>query len=899
MNGYKNSISELYSKLLPNVLLTLFFLLSGTILTAQEPQLAGDSLGIAKPVITDDSATLIMSPDTVHNISSADTSKKRKTESIDSPVEYTAKDSLIYALGEEKVYMYGDGEVKYKDIVLKAAIIEFDMTKELVFAVGTKDSTGKLTGKPVFTQGSESFESDTLSYNFRTKKGIIKHIFTEQEGGYLHSNITKRQANNEIHLKDGKYTTCDHENPCFYIALTKAKSIPGDKIVSGPAYFVIADVPLPIGIPFGFFPTTKSSKSGVLIPQYGEESKRGFYLRNGGYYLAISDFIDLRITGDIYTNGTWGLKLGTTYRKRYKFNGNLSLNYFENVTGEKDIDYSKSKDFAFIWSHSQDSKANPSRRFSANVNFSTGTYDQNHTRNINNVMRSTKQSSISFSKVWPNSPFNFNASANATQNSIDRSMNIKLPSMAVNMNRIYPFRSKSKVGKSRFYEDIQISYSSSLENRLNTYDTLLFSTQMSDFDNAYQHNIPVSLNLKALRYFNISPNLRYTGVIFTKTIHPQYIEDFQYPNSDIRVDTFIIDTVPNLKYAHAYVPSLSIDFSPKIFGMYTFREKSSVEAIRHVMTPRASFSYTPDMKGKVPDYYQTVVVDSTGKTRTYSLFDESIYRTPVPSGRQGSVSLSLMNNIEMKLKPKSDTIEEMKKIKLLDNFNFSTHYDIFKDSMRWSPISMSSNTSLLKKLINLRFGGKFDPYSYVVDKNGTRRPINTSLWKDKHQLLRMTNFDFSLGMNFRSKQSKSGSGDVRSETEPGVPPTITQPTLSGEENYYGQYVDFDVPWSLGINYNFNYTRSKEEPSIIQSLRINGDLSLTPKWKIGFNTGYDFTTHKVSMTNLSLYRDLHCWEMQMTVVPFGTYRSYSFQINIKSSILRDLKYEQGDNWYDNF
>jgi len=436
-----------------------------------------------------------------------------------------------------------------------------------------------------------------------------------------------------------------------------------------------------------------------------------------------------------------------------------------------------------------------------------------------------------------------------------------------------------------------------MENRLNTYDTLLFSTQVSDFDNAYQHNIPVSLNLKALNYFTISPNLRYTGVIFTKTIHPQYIEDFQYPNSDVRVDTFLIDTIPEMKYAHAYVPSISIDFSPKIFGRYTFREKSSIDAIRHVMTPRASFSYTPDMKGKVPNYYQTVVVDSTGKTRIYSLFDESIYRTPVPSGRQGSVSFSLMNNIEMKLKPSSDTTEEVKKVKLLDNFNFTTHYDIFKDSMRWTPISMTGNTALFKKLINLRFGGKFDPYSYVVDKNGTRRSINTSLWNDKHQLLRMTSFDFSLGMSFKSKQGKSGSGEQGAESE--TTSRVTQPTESGEENYYGQYVDFEVPWTLAINYNFNYTRSKEEPSIIQSLRINGDFSLTPNWKIGFNTGYDFTSHKVSTTNLSLYRDLHCWEMQMTVVPFGTYRSYSFQINIKSSILRDLKYEQGDNWYDNF
>jgi hypothetical protein len=698
-------------------------------------------------------------------------------------------------------------------------------------------------------------------------------------------------------MKDGKYTTCDLPHPHFWIAMTKAKSIPGDKIVSGPAYFVIADVPVPIGIPFGFFPTTKTNKSGILIPQYGEENRRGFYLRNGGYYLAISDYLDLKLTGDIFTNGTWGARVGSSYRKRYKFNGNYSFSYYENVTGERGIDFSKSKDFAFIWSHSQDSKANPNRRFSANVNFTTGTYDKNHTRNINNVMRSTKQSSITFSKVWPNSPFNFNASANATQNSIDRSMNLRLPSVSLNMNRIYPFRSKSRVGKARFWEDIQVSYSSTLENKLNTYDTLLFKSQFSDFNTAYQHNIPVSLNLKALNYFTISPNMRYTGVLFTKTIHPRYIEDFQYPNTDIRVDTFVIDTIQELKYAHAYVPSLSVDFSPKIFGRYAFREKSRIDAIRHVMTPRASFSYTPDMKGKVPNYYQTVVVDSTGRTRQYSLFDESIYRTPVLSGRQGSVALSLMNNIEMKLKPGSDTIEEAKKVKLLDNLNFSSRYDIFKDSMKWSTISMSGNTSLFKRLMNIRFSGRFDPYSYVVDKNGTRRAINTSLWKDKHQFVRLTNFDFSTGVNFKSKQKKSGSSREGDESDPTT--RVAETTVSGEENLYGEYVDFDVPWSLGIDYNFNYTKNKEKPDIIQSVRIRGDISLTPKWKIGFNSGYDFTNKKVSMTNINVYRDLHCWEMQITLVPFGTYRSYSFQINIKSAILRDLKYEQGDNWYDNF
>jgi len=887
----------LYSKLLPNLLLTLFILFQGTGLIAQDPQQARDSLHVIPENDTTDIYVSVQKPDSVDNVIDSDTLQRRRTEPIDAPVEYTATDSIIYALRERKVYLYGEAVIKYKEIELTSELIEFDMANEIVFARGVTDSAGNLIGRPHFVEGSESFDAYSLTYNFRTKKGIIKQIYSEQEGGYLHSEITKRHPNNEIHLKRGKYTTCDLEHPHYYIALTQAKSIPGDKIISGPAYFVIADVPLPIGIPFGFFPTTKTSKSGILIPTYGEETVRGFFLRNGGYYLSLSQYADLRITGDIYTNGTWGVRIGSNYRRRYKFNGNFNLSYFENVAGEKGIDFKKSKDFALIWSHSQDAKANPTQRFGASVNFTTGSYDRNHTRNINNVMRSTKQSSINYSKVWPNSPFNFSASASASQNSLDRSMNLRLPQIALNMSRIYPFRRKIRTGKPKWYEDIQIQYSSTLENRLNTKDTLLFRSNWEDFDNAYQHSIPVSMNLKPLNSFTISPNLRYTGVVFTKTIHPQYIEDYQYPNTDIRVDTFMIDTVSRLRYAHAYVPSFSMNFSPKIYGIYQFREKSGIEAIRHVMTPRASFSYTPDMKGKVPDYYQEVVIDSLGNTRIYSLFDESIYRTPVPTGRQGSVTISLMNNIEMKLKPKTDTSAESTKVKLLDNFNFSTNYNIFKDSMKWAPISMTGNTRLFKNKVSVNFNGRLDPYSYVVDKSGTRRTINKSLWKDKRQLVRLTSFSFSVGMNLKSRQGEKGS--AQSETDEDLTVITGDEPTGYDDIYYGQYVDFNIPWSLGFDYNFNYNRTKEDPNIIQSLRVRGDLSLTPKWKIGFNSGYDFTAKKVSMTNINIYRDLHCWEMQITMVPFGTYRSYSFRINIKSAILRDLKYEKRDNWYDNF
>jgi len=420
----------LYSKLLPNLLLTLFFLFQGTGFFAQDPQQARDSLLITAENDTTRTYISAQQNDSVNNVVYSDTVKTSQAEPIDAPVDYKAKDSIIYALNERKVYLYGGAQITYQDIELTSEVIEFDMSEEIVYARGVIDSLGNLTGKPHFVEGSESFDAHSLSYNFRTKKGIIEQIYSEQEGGFLQSEITKRHPDKEIHLKGGKYTTCDLEHPHYYLALTKAKSIPGEKIISGPAYLVIEDVPLPIGIPFGFFPTTKTNKSGVLIPTYGEETRRGFFLKNGGYYLAWSEYADLRITGDLYTNGTWGLRIGTNYRKRYKFNGGFSLRYYENVTGEKGIDFEKTKDYAVVWSHSQDPKANPTRRFSASVNFTTSSYDRNHTRNINNVMRSTKQSSINLSKVWPNSPFNFNASISASQNKIDRSMNLQVPQAA-------------------------------------------------------------------------------------------------------------------------------------------------------------------------------------------------------------------------------------------------------------------------------------------------------------------------------------------------------------------------------------------------------------------------------------------------------------------------------------
>jgi hypothetical protein len=826
-------------------------------------------------------------------------SKKPKKQAVDAPVTYSASDSIVYLIRQQKVYLYDAGHIEYKTITLDAAYIDFDMGSETVYAIGVTDSLGEEVGKPQFTEGSQSFQARKMSYNFRSKKGIITDIFTEQEGGYLHSAITKRQPDDHIHMKNGKYTTCDASHPHYYIALTKAISIPGDKIVSGPAYIVLEDVPLPIGIPFGFFPSNQINQSGFLLPTYGEEERRGFYLRNGGFYFALNQYFDLAVTGDVYTNGTWGIRTRSNYRKNYKFSGNFGINYFENIEGEKGLEnYRKTKDFAIRWSHAQDNRANPNQNFRASVDYSTTAYDQNHQQNINNVLRSTKRSSISYSRVWPNTPFNLSAGVDATQNSQTGIVDFNLPTMNFNMNRIYPLKRRHAGGSSKWYEKLTVSYSATLANKLSAQeDSLLQKLSYSDFDNGYQHSIPVSLPLNFLNYFTLSPSIRYNGVVFTKSIHPRYFDGPSNPSGSMS-DTLIIDTIPGFHYAHAIVPSVGLSFTPKIYGMYQFREKSRIEAIRHVMSPSASVSFTPDMKGAMPDYYQEVVIDSTDKTRIYPKYDESINRTPVPSGRQGSVSLSLKNNIEMKLKSRSDTTDETTKVKLLDNLNFTTNYNIFKDSLKWSPIRMSGNTAFFKRKVSFRFGGTLDPYAYYTTESGRSYVINKAYLVTSKRLFRITSLDFSVGMNFSSKQGKKQGEEDQMALANDATANLVNPT-GFDQIAPASYVDFEIPWTFGMDYNFRYTKPYGDYNIIQSLRVRGDFSLTPKWKIGFNSGYDFKTKKVTTTNVSIHRDLHCWEMQVSMVPFGKYRSYSFQINIKSAILHDLMYEKGDTWYDNF
>ncbi len=838
--------------------------------------------------------------------------KKPHKAMIDAQVSYASEDSFAFNIEEKKILLYDKASVNYKEIELKAQFVQFDMSQQVAYATGLPDTAGKVIGLPNFKQGSEVFDAHTLTYNFKTKKAFIVALKSKQDGGYLHADSTKRQANGDIDLKNGKYTTCDADHPHFYLALTKGISIPNDKIISGPAYMVLEDVPLPIGIPFGFFPNTKSGTSGVLIPTYGEEQIRGFYLRGGGYYVSISDHWDARLTGDIFSKGTWGFNFNTNYRWIYKFGGTFNLQFFNNVNGEPGLPNSlpPSHDFSINWSQIQDPKANPTSTFSASVNFSTNGYDQNHGTNVQTILTNRKASSISYTKTWKYLPFNFSASFNHTQNSIDKSFDFTLPNMTFNVGTIYPFRGLNKTGRDKWFDNISLSYASSLRNDIHTYDSLLFSKRMfNDMVNGYQQYIPLSINIKPINGFNISPSFNYTGVAFTSQLEKHYMRNSrQVPGTRGGTqlpDTLITDTIHGLYYAHALYPAFSVSVNPKIYGMFIFKGER-IQALRHVITPSVSFSYIPNLSKFLPSYsrtvYDTVFHPNVYRTNlnpapssTYQMYTGAF---PVPTqgtGQSASFNFSLRNTLEMKAKSPKDTSGTVKKIKILEMFDFQTSYNVITDT--WSNISFQTGTKLFNK-VDIRLTSTIDPYA--IDDSLGLQTRQLQLFKT-HSIGRITNAQLTVGFSLTSSQGGKKK-EKKTETEDeNVPNAGAQEEIERQKrlNNPADYVDFTVPWSMNFNYNLSYNKPQFKSQVTQTLSLNGDLSITPKWKIGITSGYDFTNKQVSTTSLSIMRDLHCWQMNISIVPFGRYQSYNFGINVKSSILKDLKYTKNKSWADNF
>lgn len=833
-------------------------------------------------------------------------------EAITLPINYNATDTIHSDLASQKVYLVNNATATYGEIFLSAYYMDIDLVTGEVFARGRLDSAGNLVDTPVFREGSQEFESRELFYNFKSKQAIIRNIRTEQEGGYLHSSVTKMQTDGSLHAGGSKYTTCDAEHPHFYVNLNRAKVIPGEKIISGPAFLVLEDIPLPIILPFGFFPVQQKVTSGIVMPKYGEERNRGFFLKEGGYYFAISDYFDLRLTGDIYANGSWRTAVSTNYKKRYKFGGNFGFTYASNVTGYKGLDnYTRNPNYSIRWSHSQDAKARPGSRLSASVNMSSSGFDRENSYNVNDHVTTTKSSSVSYSKTWAGTPFNFAASFNHTQNTANQSVAVNLPKMSFSASRLYPLKPKSG-GSTKWWQELQLQYTASLDNRINTTDSLLFTNEVwNNMDNGFKHEIPISIPIRPFNNFTISPQLRYSGVLYTSKTEREWVEDYYDPLTNDTVSRVVENQVSGLFYGQALNPQISASYSPQIYGMYTFKNpQSRIKQIRHVIKPSVSFSMVPAIGGLSSDMYRTVQSDTLGNMEEYSIFNGNIYGTPSLSTRSGNLGFSLTNIIEAKLNSRNDTTGKGEKIKLIDNLGLNTSYNIFADSLGWSPIRMTMRTRLMKE-IDISANGSFDPYA----QDSLFRRINRSSWSVDRIPARLTNFNLSVGFdlgriidnltgNTGNRPSGDETGREGTESDPGSAGGVSgrDQEVSGASagnmfDEYG-YARFDVPWSLRFAYTFLYSKPRDISSITQSFTVSGDLKLTKNLALTYRSGYDITQKKITMTNIGITRDLHCWDMSFNWVPTGYLQQWNFTIRVKASVLQDLKYERRKDFHDN-
>jgi hypothetical protein len=810
---------------------------------------------------------------------------KKSKFGFSSKVEYVAKDSILFNIVEQKVYLYGNAEIKYENINLKAAYIEISFKDNLVYAKGTTDSSEKYIGEPIFSEGSQAFNSKEITYNFDTKKGLIKQVITKQGDNFLHGSIVKRLPSEEVNIKNGMFTTCNLEHPHYSIKFGKAKVIPEDKIVTGPAYLVIEDIPTPIAVPFGFFPNKKGQKSGILMPTYGESDSRGFYLENGGYYFALSDYVDLALRGGIYSRGSWALGAASNYNYKYHYSGLINLAYAINVVSEKGLpNYQKNKDFRIQWTHTQSDKARPNSRFSANVNAASSTFNTYNPTSTQDYLTNTLSSNISYSTTIAN---NYNLSLNLghSQNTLTKEVTVSLPEIAFTANRFYPFRKREKVGALKWYDNISVGYNMNLKNNITSPDSLLFTSEsLSRFKNGMNHTIPVSSTIKLLKYFNMTNSINITESWYLKSIEKHWSNTYINP-----MDTSYlrIDTINGFKAAHNFNFNSSI--STRLYGLVQFK-RGPIKAIRHVVSPSVGFYYSPDFSKPIWGYYK-YYQDTTNNPlisniKKYSIFEQSIYGTP-PGAESGSVNFALSNNLEMKIRSKKDTISGIKKVMLIENFTINASYDIAKDSCNWSQIGLSGKTRLFKNL-DLIYRSAWDPY--VHDNLGRR--TNVLEWSKNGRIasLQNTNWQTSFSYNLQSKKGKKGTTDKGSQQE--------RDMIDANRN---DYVDFNVPWSFNINYNFSltndYSSSETKKTIINTISFRGDINITPKWKIGFYSGYDFTNNKVSPTSIDIYRDLHCWEIRFNWIPIGVRKSYNLTIGVKSSVLQDLKLTKKKDWRD--
>jgi lipopolysaccharide assembly outer membrane protein LptD (OstA) len=842
--------------------------------------------------------TLRIDADTLH-LNDRDTTNNKgsrkggKSQTVlDGLVERHARDSIVQDLANRKAYLYGEAVVTYGNIKLEAAYIEMDFSTNTVFAKGVEDSTGKIIGVPVFTEDGTAFKAQTMTYDFTTQKGIIKDVTTEDGEGYLYGEKVKKLNDNTVNMLHGSYTTCNIEgHPHFAFRFKKSKVIPDDKIVTGPAYMEIEGIPTPLAIPYGFFPNKSGQTSGIIIPTYGESANRGFYLENGGYYWAINDYMDFQVTGDIYSRGSWAIKPRFRYKKRYKYSGSIELGYAQNIVGYKgEPDYSKSTDFRIKWIHRQDPKARPHSTFTSNVNIISGNYAKYNVTDLNTYLSNEFQSSVAYQTSWAGKYF-LTLNGSMRQNTKTHQVNINLPELTFTVNQFYPL--KKQGGKRRFYEDLSMSYSVNAKNTITTADSILFEpgTLQKYMQNGAIHRIPISLPVKILKYFNLSTSVNLTDRMYSQSIRQSWSEDTLIAGTDTIVGYVKTDTVQGFRNAFDF--NLNSTLTTRVFGMLNFK-KGPLRAIRHVLTPSIGFTYTPDFGTSNFGYYGTYI-NGDGIEIKYSKFHgngyKSLYGTP-PGERSGRINVSFGNNLEIKVRSRKDTITGMKKIKLLENLTFSGSYDLARDSLKMSLLTVTGRTTLWKNF-SIQYASLWDPY--VLDSAGYR--TNTYEWTANRRLFRLDNTRWNLSLNY-----KIGDKDLHKKKEP---KDASEEEMIEIEGNPDNYVDWDIPWSLNIRYSFAYTNKIDyinyirlpEKKIVQTLGLSGQLNITPKWKFTFNTGWDFTNNALSYTSINIYRDLHCWEMRFSWVPIGPRQSWNFSINVKASILQDLKLNRKKDFRD--
>ena len=852
----------------------------------------------------------------------ADSMMRARSNGIDAPVKYSAEDSLVYDAESGTAYLYGNSKVDYENMKLTSDKVHMNLDKSTVRATGTVDSTaeGGIKGKPVFTMGKDEYKSDTMAFNFKSKKGLIKGVYTEQQDGFLSGEVGKRDSTGSIYLQHGRYTTCDKPHPDFYIALSRAKVRPGKDVVFGPAYLVVADVPLPLAIPYGFFPFSKKYSSGFIMPSYGDESDRGFYLRDGGYYFAISDKWDLKLLGEIYTKGSWGVSAASNYRKRYRYSGSFLFSYQDSKTGDKGLpDFAEQESFKIQWNHRQDPKANPYSSLAASVNFATSNYERNNLNSMYNpqtLTQSTRTSSVSWSTGFSSIGLSLSATTNLAQDMRTSSIQITLPDLNISLSRFYPFKRKHLVGKERWYEKISMSYTGQLANSISTTeDKILHSNLIKDWKNAFQHTIPVQANFTLFNYINVTPSFNFTDRMYSKKVTRGWDNTLQ--KEVVRDTTYGFHNVYNW--------SMNVGASTKLYGFWVPNRKlfgDKIQAIRHVITPQVTFSYSPNFGARRYGYYDSYqYTDASGNVKLveYSPYQDELYSVP-GKYKTEMISWDVSNNIEMKVKSDKDTTG-YKKISIIDELGASMSYNAAADYHRWSDLSMRLRLKWWKNY-TFSMNAQFATYAYELDANGKPYVGNHTEW-GYGRLPRFQgmsqNFSFTLNPEKLKKWfgRKDDKDDDKVSVDSDGPDTNIESNMDDdlEKGKYAAkkkrgniaetdddgYMSFNMPWSLTIGYGitmrentagrFNTKTMRYPYKFTQTLNFSGNIRISDGWNINFSSGYDFENHAMSMTTASLSRDLHCFNMSASVV-LAPYTSYNFTFRCNAATLTDaLKYDK--------